>query len=343
MELKQNLCVPVIAIDGVAGAGKGTVCRKILSILKEKGIKTVLARHPMPYARKLMTQVSQRYFSLKDLEKYNTTLEEQEEYLPYLEKGYTVYAGIDYNKIISKAEKEAEVIVYEGGNNDFSFFQSDLYITVVDPIRKEGLCSYPGKVNVIIADVIIVNKANLVSKSELNQVLREIKKINNKAEIITGKSDIKVDEKLIRNKNVVLVEDSPSVTHGGVKNKYAISEIVAKKYKAKSIVNPRKYAFGFLKKVFKNYPDLDIIPTTGYDKNELNDLIKTINNVKADSIIFASYSSLFMKTFNKPLTRVTYELEEIGNPKLNKIILNFLKNNLYQTSTKHTMEVKSLI
>jgi len=318
---------PIISVCATrTGAGKGTVCRKVLSILKENGIKPVLIRHPMPYAKNLFTQISQRYSNLKDLEKYNTTLEEQEEFLPYLENGYVVYAGIDYSKIISKAEKEADVIVFEGGNNDFSFFNSDLYITVVDPLRIEGLHSYPGEINLIIADIIIVNKANLVSSSELDETLREIKKINNKAKIIIGKSEINVDEDLIKNKNVVLVEDSPSLTHGGVKNKHAISSIVAKKYKARSIVNPRRYALGFLKKIFREYPDLDIIPTIGYNKNEVRDLIKTINNVKADSIIFASYSSLFMKKFNKPLTRVTYELGEIGKPKLNKIISSFLKN-----------------
>ena len=323
---------PVISVCATrTGAGKGTTCRKILSILKENEIKAVIIRHPMPYSKNLLKEVCQRYSSLKDLDKYETTLEEQEEYLPYLEKGYIVYAGVDYKKIISEAEEEeADVIVYEGGNNDFSFFKSDLYITVVDPLRKEGLYSYPGEVNVLLADVIIVNKSDLVTKDELNRLVKEIKKINNKAEIIIGKSDIKADKEMIKNKNVVLVEDSPSITHGGVSSNYTASKLAAKKYKSKNIINPRRYGVGSLKEVFKDYPNLDIIPTTGYGKSQINDLIETINNVKADSIIFASYCSLFMKNrFNKPLTRVTYELEEIGKPKLDKIIFNFLKNRIH--------------
>jgi predicted GTPase len=305
------------------GSGKGTVCRKIIDILKERNKKVVVIRHPMPYSKNLLSQEVQRFSSFEDLEKYDTTFEEQEEYIPYLERGVTVYSGIDYKKIIREAEKDADIIVFESGNNDISLFKPDLYITVADPTRPDGLYSYPGGVNVRLADVIIINKVNLVDSSVVKKFEEEIKKINTKAKIIKAKSVIKVDRpELIKGKKVVLVDDAPTVTHGGSTISAAYSAAI--EYGAKEIVDPKIYAVGFMKKVFKEYPHLKTIPTMGYSEKEKEDFIKTINNVKCDTIVFASYAYIKNIKFNKPIVRVTYELMPL-DAEFEKIILRFTK------------------
>jgi predicted GTPase len=305
------------------GSGKGTVCRKIIDILKERNKKVVVIRHPMPYSTNLLSQEVQRFSSFEDLEKYDTTFEEQEEYVPYLEKGVTVYSGIDYKKIIREAEKDADIIVFESGNNDISLFKPDLYITVADPTRPDGLYSYPGGVNVRLADVIIINKVNLVDSSVVKKFEEEIKKINPKAKIIKAKSVIKVDKpELIKGKKVVLVDDAPTVTHGGSTISAAYSAAI--EYGAKEIVDPKIYAVGFMKKVFKEYPHLKTIPTMGYSEKEKEDFVKTINNVKCDTIVCASYAYIKNIKFNKPIVRVTYELVPL-DAEFEKIILSFTK------------------
>jgi predicted GTPase len=305
------------------GSGKGTVCRKIIDLLKERNKKVVVIRHPMPYSKNLLSQEVQRFSSFEDLEKYDTKFEEQEEYVPYLEKGVTVYSGIDYKKIIRMAEKDADIIVFESGNNDISLFKPDLYITVADPTRPDGIYSYPGGVNVRLADVIIINKVNLVDSSVVKKFEEEIKKINPKAKIIKAKSVIKVDKpELIKGKKVVLVDDAPTVTHGGSTISAAYSAAI--EYGAKEIVDPKIYAVGFMKKVFKEYPHLKTIPTMGYSEKEKEDFIKTINNVKCDTIVFASYAYIKNIKFNKPIVRVTYELMPL-DAEFEKIILSFCK------------------
>ncbi|MDT7858823.1 MAG: GTP-binding protein [Candidatus Aenigmarchaeota archaeon] len=305
------------------GSGKGTVCRKIIDILKERNKKVVVIRHPMPYSKNLLSQEVQRFSSFEDLEKYDTTFEEQEEYVPYLERGVTVYSGIDYKKVIRMAEKDADIIVFESGNNDISLFKPDLYITVADPTRPDGIYSYPGGVNVRLADVIIINKVNLVDSSVVKKFEEEIKKINPKAKIIKAKSVIKVDKpELIKGKKVVLVDDAPTVTHGGSTISAAYSAAI--EYGAKEIVDPKIYAVGFMKKVFKEYTHLKTIPTMGYSEKEKEDFIKTINNVKCDTIVFASYAYIKNIKFNKPIVRVTYELMPL-DAEFEKIILRFTK------------------
>jgi predicted GTPase len=305
------------------GSGKGTVCRKIIDILKERNKKVVVIRHPMPYSKNLLSQEVQRFSSFEDLEKYDTTFEEQEEYIPYLERGVTVYSGIDYKKIIREAEKDADIIVFESGNNDISLFKPELYITVADPTRPDGIYSYPGGVNVRLADVIIINKVNLVKNYVVKKFEEEIKKINPKAKIIKAKSVIKVDKpELIKGKKVVLVDDAPTVTHGGSTISAAYSAAI--EYGAKEIVDPKVYAVGFMKKVFKEYPHLKTIPTMGYSEKEKEDFIKTINNVKCDTIVFASYAYIKNIKFNKPIVRVTYELMPL-DAEFEKIILSFTK------------------
>jgi predicted GTPase len=305
------------------GSGKGTVCRKIIDILKERNKKVVVIRHPMPYSKNLLSQEVQRFSSFEDLEKYDTTFEEQEEYIPYLERGITVYSGIDYKKIIREAEKDADIIVFESGNNDISLFKPELYITVADPTRPDGIYSYPGGVNVRLSDVIIINKVNLVENYVVKKFEEEIKKINPKAKIIKAKSVIKVDKpELIKGKKVVLVDDAPTVTHGGSTISAAYSAAI--EYGAKEIVDPKVYAVGFMKKVFKEYPHLKTIPTMGYSEREKEDFIKTINNVKCDTIVFASYAYIKNIKFNKPIVRVTYELMPL-DAEFEKIILSFTK------------------
>ena len=299
-----------------------TVCRKILDIVKYD--KPIVIRHPMVYSRDLKKQIVQRFASFKDLIKYDTTYEEQEEYNPYLEKGFTVFAGIDYKKILEQAEKEGKLIIFESGNNDISLFKPDLYITIADPTRPEGIYSYPGEVNIRLADFIIINKINIVSKKTVNELEKKIKEINTKALIIKARSILKVDKpELIRNKNVVLIDDAPTITHGGLKK--SVASYAAKRFRAKKIIDPRKYATGSMRKIFNEYPYLRSIPTMGYSKKQKEDFIKTVNNVRCDSIVFGSYAYLGDMKFNKPIARVTYELEEISKPDLKEIIAKFLK------------------
>ncbi len=316
---------PLICVNATrTGAGKGTIVRYILDILKKLGKKPVVLRHPMSYNRHLEKQIVQRFENYDDLDKFETSIEEREEYQPYIDKGYIVYAGIDYRKILKKAEQEGNFITYEGGNNDISFFQPDLYITVVDPLRPEGLFSYPGETNLLLADIIIINKTNLAKKDEIIKIIQNIKKINPKAIIIKGNSIIHVDKpELIKNKSVLVIEDSPSVTHGSLG--YAAGYMAAKNFGAKSIVDPRPYLIGFLKNIFKKYKQIEnVLPSTGYNKKELKELEETINKIKCDSIIFGTLCDLtkIMK-INKPIAKVSYKFEELDNqPKL----LNIIKN-----------------
>jgi len=317
---------PLISICATrTGAGKGTVARKILYLLKSKGYNPVAIRHPMPYG-KIQEQICQRFSSLSDLDKYNCTLEEREEYLPYIEKGFVIYSGVDYEKILREAEREGDTIVFESGNNDFSFFKSDLYIVVADPLRPEGVFSYPGQVNVRLADLIIINKMNVAKKAEAELTIKNIRSINDEVRITKAETVINVDRpELIRGKEVVLVEDSPSITHGGLSN--GISTIVAKKYRARKVVDPKKFTVGVIKDLFKQYPRLNIIPTYGYTKKQITDLAKTLNNVKCDSIIFGSYSNLYdMVKLNKPVVRITYELREIEGDYIKRSLDKFLRS-----------------
>jgi len=206
--------IPLISVCATrTGAGKGTVARYILKILNDVGKHPVALRHPMPYARNLLTEVAQRFSSYKDLNRYQSTVEEREEYQPYIDWGYTVFAGIDYKKIIKMAEQEGDVIVYESGNNDLSFFRSDLYIVVADPLRPDGLSSYPGEANVRLADIVVINKVNATSSNAVNSMERQIRRLNGKAQIIKAKSVITTDRpELIKDKRVLVIEDSPTVT-----------------------------------------------------------------------------------------------------------------------------------
>ncbi len=316
---------PLIAVCATrTGAGKGTIARKILSILKEFKFKPICIRHPMPYLTHLEKQRVQRFKSYNDLKKHKTTIEEREEYQPYIDQGYTIYSGIDYKRILKRAEKEGNIIVFESGNNDISFFKPDLYVVVADPLRVEGLYSYPGEANVRLADLIIINKCNTAKHKDIKILIEKIKKINPKVPIIKGNSIISVDKpELVKGKSVLVIEDSPTVTHGSLG--YSAGYIAAKKYKAKKIVNPKPYAIGFFKEIYKEYPHIkNVLPSTGYEKKELKDLEKTINRVKCDTVVFGTLCDLTkIININKPIVKVNYVFEEIGKSNLEKVLKNF--------------------
>jgi len=313
---------PVISICAVrTGAGKSQTSRRVADIVKSLGLKIVMVRHPMPYGV-LKKQVVERFSSYKDLEKYKTTIEEREEYEPWIKKGITIYAGVDYEKILRQAEKEADVIGWDGGNNDFSFFRPDLQIVVADPHRPgHEISYYPGFVNFLMADVIIINKIDSASEENIEIVENNIKKYNPKAIVIKARSEISADKpELIKNKKALLVEDGPSITHGGMK--FGAATVAAKKYGAKEIINAKKYAVGSIKETFEKYPHLEKeLPAMGYSKRQIKDLQDTINKADCDVVIDGSPANLkkILKV-NKPIVDISYELDEIDKNKLYNII-----------------------
>lgn len=312
---------PVISVTAVrTGSGKSQVTRKIAKILKERNKRVVVIRHPMPYGD-LKKQAVQRFATYEDLDWYNTTIEEREEYEPHIDNGIVVYAGVDYEKILGRAEKEADVILWDGGNNDVSFIKSDLYITVADPHRAGHELKYhPGETNLRMADVVIVNKVDSAKKADIRQVVQNTKAVNPKAKIILAKSTVTVDKpELIKGKSVLVVEDGPTLTHGGMP--YGAGTVAAKRYGCE-IVDARKHAVGSIKEVYKNYPHLTKeLPAMGYSKKQIKELEKTINSARCDAVIDATPVALprLMK-INKPVVQVNYELEETGKLNLEKVV-----------------------
>ncbi len=321
---------PVIAICAVrTGCGKSSVSQKVAMYLKKKGKRVVVVRHPMPYGD-LAKQVCQRFASYADFRKHNCTIEEREEYEPYIEKGMIIYAGVDYEKILRKAEKEADIIIWDGGNNDTPFFKPDLHITLVDPHRPgHELTYYPGFTNLILADVVIINKADSAKKSNIRLVEQHVKSVNPTAKVIESASVIEVDKpRFIRNKKVVVVEDGPTLTHGGMS--YGAGMLAAKKYNAKP-VNPRPFAVGSIKKIYKKFPKLGpLLPAMGYGNAQQAELEKTINTMlakgHADAVIAADPINLGqLLNLHKPTVRIRYHVEEMGKLKISKVLQPFLK------------------
>jgi predicted GTPase len=317
---------PVIAVCAVrTGAGKSPVSRKVLEILKKMNKKAVVIRHPMAYGN-LSRQIVQRFAKEEDLRKYKCTIEEIEEYEPHIKRGNVVYAGADYEKILKKAEKEADVIVWDGGNNDTPFIKPDIYITVLDPYRAgDELNYFPGKINFLMANVLIVNKVDSAPKKGVDEVIKNAKKYNPKAYLIKGKLNIFVENsEIINNKEVLVIEDGPTTTHGNMK--LGAGVLAAKKYNAKKLVDPRPYLSGSLIQTFNEYPDIGLLlPAVGYSAEQIKDLENTINKAKCDIVIIATPIDLGKRLkINKPYVRVRYEFEEIGEPKLENIINDLL-------------------
>jgi len=316
----------VISVCAVrTGAGKSPTSRKIAQILRAKGIRFVVIRHPMPYGD-LNKMVVQRFGSKLDLDKYNSTIEEREEYEPHLENGVVVYAGVDYEKILKQAEREADVILWDGGNNDFPFIKPDLHIVVADA-RRPGheLTYYPGETNLRMADVVIVNKVDTAKPEDIETVVRNVKFANPKATIIKAAMPLFVDRpELIKGKRVLAIEDGPTLTHGGLSS--GAASIAAKNY-GSYVINPRNYAVGSIKKVFEDYPHLGaVLPAMGYSKKQIEELEQTINQSDCDSILIGTPVDLrHLLNINKPAARVKYELQEIGRPNLDDILEKALK------------------
>lgn len=325
---------PVIAVGAVrTGCGKSQTSRRIIELLMKKGLKVVAVRHPMPYGD-LSAQKVQRFATLKDLEMHRCTVEELEEYEPHVIRGNVIYAGVDYEAILNEAENDpdgCDVIVWDGGNNDFPFFKPDLMVTVTDPHRAgHELRYYPGEVTLRLADVVIINKID-TSAPEAIQVVREsIEKVNPGAVVVDGASPIKVDDPaVIRGKRVLVVEDGPTLTHGEMK--LGAGVIAARKFGAAGLVDPRPFTVGRLTETFDAYPEIGtLLPAMGYGEQQLKDLEKTIDNTDCDSVIIATPIDLSrIIDIKKPNTRVYYDLQEIGAPDLTMVLDEFLeKHNL---------------
>jgi len=329
---------PVISVCAVrTGCGKSQTSRRIIEILMEKGLKVVAIRHPMPYGD-LLAQRVQRYAELSDLEKYNCTVEEMEEYEPHVVRGNVIYAGVDYEAIVREAEKDpdgCDVVLWDGGNNDFPFYKPDLHITLVDPHRPgHELSYYPGNVTLRMADVVLINKMDSADAEGIEIVRRNIASENPGAIVVDGASTLDVDDpSVIRGKKVLVVEDGPTLTHGEMK--IGAGVVAAQKFGAAAIVDPRPYTVGRLSETFEIYPKIGaVLPAMGYGEQQLKDLEATINKTECEAVVIGTPIDLNrIIKINKPNTRVYYNLQEIGRPNFDMILDDFIrKHNLYTAS-----------
>lgn len=313
---------PVIAVCAVrTGAGKSQTTRLIQTMLREAGKKVVSIRHPMPYGD-LAKQAVQRYATIDDLKKNECTIEEMEEYEPHVVAGNIIYAGVDYEAILREAEKEADIILWDGGNNDFSFYAADLTITVADPHRPGNeLSYYPGEVNLRVADVVIINKVDTADRAGIETVLESIAKVNPTATVIMGASPLTVDDpKAIRGKKVLVVEDGPTLTHGEMK--YGAGTMAAKQFGAGELIDPRPFAVGEIKATFEKYPNIGVLlPAMGYSDQQLKDLEATINSSGAELVVIGTPMDLRrIINIKIPAVQVGYDLQEIGHPTLREVL-----------------------
>ncbi len=320
---------PVISVCAVrTGSGKSQTSRKVVETLMAKGLKVVAVRHPMPYGD-LSAQKVQRFAELADLEKHDCTIEEMEEYEPHIVRGNVIYAGVDYEAILRAAEDDpdgCDVIVWDGGNNDFSFYEADLAFTVVDPHRPgHELSYYPGEVSLRMADVAIINKIDSADLAGIETVRANIAEINPNARVIEAASTVRLeDPSVVKGKRVLVVEDGPTLTHGGMK--IGAGVVAAKKHGAIEFVDPRPYLVGKLKDTFEIYPEIGtILPAMGYGEEQLRDLEATINATDCDAVVIGTPIDLArIVDIKKPTTRVFYDLQEIGEPNLDGILTEFV-------------------
>lgn len=313
---------PVIAVIAVrTGAGKSQTSRKVVQVLRDYGKKVVSVRHPMPYGD-LVKQKVQRFGSLADLKTHNCTIEEIEEYEPHISMGSVIYSGVDYEAILREAEKEADVIIWDGGNNDIPFYKSDVIFTVVDPHRPgHELTYYPGNTSLRLADVVIINKVTSAKPENIQKVRENISSINSHAEIIEAASPISIDHpEFIKGKRVLVVEDGPTLTHGEME--YGAGMIAAWDFGAKEIIDPRPFTVNSIAKTFQKYPKIGkLLPAMGYGDEQMKDLQDTINRTDCDSVIIGTPIDLGrILKINKPSTRVRYELQEIGELTIEKVL-----------------------
>ena len=321
---------PVIAVGAVrTGCGKSQTSRKVIELLMEKGLKVVAIRHPMPYGD-LNAQKVQRFATVDDLKKHKCTIEEMEEYEPHVVRGNVIYAGVDYEAIVRAAENDpdgCDVILWDGGNNDFPFYKPDLTITIVDPHRPgHELSYYPGETQLRISDVVVINKMETAAPDAIQIVRENIQKVAPNAVVIDGASPIKVDKpELIKGKRVLVIEDGPTLTHGEMK--LGAGTVAAQKFGAAEIIDPRPFVVGKLAETFKIYPNIGaLLPAMGYGDEQVADLEKSINNTDCDSVIIGTPMDLNrIINIKKPNTRVYYDLQEIGEPNLQQSIDEFVE------------------
>jgi predicted GTPase len=320
---------PVISVCAVrTGSGKSQTTRRVIELLMERGLRPVAIRHPMPYGD-LAAQRVQRFASLEDLERHNCTIEEMEEYEPHIIRGNVIYAGVDYEAIVRAAEEDpngCDVIVWDGGNNDFPFYVPDLAITVADPLRPgHELSYYPGEVNLRRADVVVINKIDSADYAGIQAVRASISRVNPDATVVDAVSTLRIgDPEVVSGKRVLVIEDGPTLTHGEMT--FGAGTVAAQKFGAAEFVDPRPFTVGTLAETFRTYPDIGtLLPAMGYGEQQLADLEATIDAIDAEAVVIGTPIDLNrVISIDKPSTRVFYDLQEIGHPDLGEILDRFV-------------------
>ena len=313
---------PVIAVCAVrTGVGKSQTTRKVCQVLKNLGKKAAVIRHPMPYGD-LAKQICQRYGTYEDLNRHDCTIEEREEYEPHIQAGNIVYAGVDYEQILREAEKEADIIIWDGGNNDLPFYKPDLHLVLVDPHRLgHETRYYPGESNLLMADVIIINKMETAPPDNVKALEENVKRWNPGAQLIRANSPVEAEDPgLIKGKRVLVVEDGPTITHGEMS--FGAGIVAARQYEAAEIVDPRPYTVRSIREVYIKYPHIGaVLPAMGYGEQQMKELQKTINNTPCDTVVIGTPIDLRrVINIDKPAVRITYRLEEQGKPDLTDVI-----------------------
>ena len=314
--------LPVVSVGAIrTGAGKSTVSRKISEVLRQHKKRVAIIRHPMPYGD-LSKEAVQRFANPEDLDRNDCSIEEREEYEPHIANGFVVFAGVDYHRILDSAEKEADIVLWDGGNNDIPFIKPNVHFAVLDPFRPgHELNHYPSEVNVRIADAAIINKVNTADPKNVDLVESNLRQLNPKATVIRAASELSLDKpNLVKGKRVLVIEDGPTVTHGDMP--YGVGFIAAKEFHAAEIVDPRKHAVGIIKETYARYPHLtEVLPTMGYGKQQIHDLERSIAEVDCDTIMIATPADIrHLVKFSKPTVRVTYELKELPGPSIETVL-----------------------
>ncbi|MFP4589433.1 MAG: cyclic 2,3-diphosphoglycerate synthase [Candidatus Acetothermia bacterium] len=315
---------PLISITAVrTGSGKSQTTRRVTDILRDMGKRVAVLRHPMPYGD-LVAQKTQRYETYEDMDRHDCTIEEREEYEPHIDRGNLVFAGVDYGEILKRAEEEADVIVWDGGNNDFSFYKSDFSIVMTDPLRAgHELTYYPGNVSIRMADLIVINKVETATPDQVNEVRNNVRKLTENPKIMEAASPLMVeDPSVIENRRVLVIEDGPTVTHGEMD--LGAGTLAAKKYGALELIDPKPHAAGSLKETFATYSHIpELLPAMGYGAKQIEDLEQTVRNCDPEAVVIGTPIDLRrLIDFDVPTTRVTYELQELGKPTLKDVLGN---------------------